>query len=169
MNEELEQYLKNLHLRKVCEIFDEEHERASKEQISYQDFLLRLLRPQWHAKQEQALEWRIRNARLPERWPLETFPFKEQTGVNHRQIMGFAELDFIPRAENKRGTRPRDGWRRPWTPTQLPSPASTWGDWRASRTGSGAARGSTCWPFRAALGSGIRPPHPLIPNRGARR
>jgi DNA replication protein DnaC len=100
MNEELEQYLKNLRLGKVCEIFDEEHERASKEQISYQDFLLRLLRPQWHAKQEQALEWRIRNARLPERWPLETFPFKEQTGVNRRQIMGFAELDFIPRAEN---------------------------------------------------------------------
>jgi DNA replication protein DnaC len=100
MNEELEQYLKNLHLRKIHEIFDEEHERAQKEQTSYQELFLRLLRPQWHAKQEQALEWRIKNARLPERWTLETFPFKKQTGVNRRQIKGFAELDFIPKAEN---------------------------------------------------------------------
>jgi DNA replication protein DnaC len=100
MNEELEQYLKNLHLRKIHEIFDEEHERAKEEQISYQELFLRLLRPQWHAKQEQALEWRIKNARLPERWTLETFPFKKQTGVNRRQIKSFAELDFISRAEN---------------------------------------------------------------------
>ena len=100
MNEEIEQYLRNLHLRKILEIFDEEHERAQKEQISYQELLLRLLRPQWHAKQEQALEWRIKNARLPERWTLESFPFKKQTGVNRRQMKGFAELDFISKTEN---------------------------------------------------------------------
>ena len=100
MNEEIEQYLRNLHLRKILEIFDEEHERAQKEQISYQELILRLLRPQWHAKQEQALEWRIKNARLPERWTLESFPFKKQTGVNRRQMKGFAELDFISKTEN---------------------------------------------------------------------
>ena len=58
------------------------------------------MRPQWHAKQEQALQWRIKNAKLPERWTLETFPFKTQTGVNRRQIKTFAELDFIARSEN---------------------------------------------------------------------
>jgi len=34
--------------------------------------LLRLARAQWHARQEGALEWRIRRANLPERWSLET-------------------------------------------------------------------------------------------------
>lgn len=100
MTEELDQLLKNLHLRKIREIVDDELQRAKREQIPYQEFLLRLVRPQWFAKQEQALEWRIKNARLPERWTLETFPFKNQPGVKARQIKGFAELDFIPRAEN---------------------------------------------------------------------
>jgi len=100
MTEELEQLLKNLHMKKITEILEEETQRADHDQIPYQEFLLRLMRPQWYAKQEQALEWRIKNAKLPERWTLETFPFKTQTGVNRRQIKTFAELDFIARSEN---------------------------------------------------------------------
>lgn len=100
MSEELDQLLKNLRLKKIHEILDDELRRAEREQVPYQEFLLRLVRPQWYAQQEKALEWRIKNARLPERWTLETFPFKKQPGVRMRQIKGFAELDFVPRAEN---------------------------------------------------------------------
>ena len=100
MTEELEQLLKNLHLKKILAILDDETQRADRDQIPYQEFLLRLVRPQWHAKQENALEWRIKNAKLPERWTLESFPFKIQTGVNRRQIKTFAGLDFIAKAEN---------------------------------------------------------------------
>lgn len=100
MNEELEQLLKGLRLRKILEIGDEEIRRAEKEQMTYHEFLLRLVRPQWHAKQQQALEWRIKRAALPELFTLETFPYKKQPGVNRRQIRTLAELDFIPRAEN---------------------------------------------------------------------
>ena len=49
---------------------------------------------------EHALEWRIRNAKLPERWSLDTFPFARQPGVNRKQIRTFAELDFVPKKEN---------------------------------------------------------------------
>ena len=45
-------------------------------------------------------EWRIQRAKLPERWTLETFPFARQPGVNRKQIRGFAELEFIAKAEN---------------------------------------------------------------------
>ena len=100
MTEELEQFLKGLRLRKILEIVDDEIRRADKEQIPYHEFLLRLVRPQWHAKQQQALEWRIKRATLPELFTLETFPYKKQPGVNRRQIRTLAELDFIPRAEN---------------------------------------------------------------------
>lgn len=100
MTEELEQLLKNLRLHRMREILDGELQLAERDQPSYQDFLLRLLRPQWHAKNEQALEWRIRRARLPERWTLESFPFKKQTAISQRQILTLAELDFIQRAEN---------------------------------------------------------------------
>src|SRR5579864_7236158 len=100
MTEELEQVLKNLRLRRILEIYDEQLKAADKEDISYSEFLTRLVRAQWHARQEGALEWRIRRANLPERLSLETFPFARQPGVNRKQIRTFAELEFIAKAEN---------------------------------------------------------------------
>lgn len=100
MNEELEQLLKNLRLKRILEIYEEQLKTAEKQEISYTEFFVRLMRDQWHARQETALEWRIRQANLPERWSLETFPFARQPGVNRRQIRSFAELEFIAKAEN---------------------------------------------------------------------
>jgi len=100
MNDELEQLLKNLKLKRILEIYDEQLKAAEKEEVSYSEFSTRLMRTQWHARQETALEWRIRQANLPERWSLETFPFARQPGVNRRQIRAFAELDFVAKAEN---------------------------------------------------------------------
>jgi DNA replication protein DnaC len=100
MTEDLEQLFKNLNLRRTAEIFDDEIRKAERDQPTYEDFTLRLMRPQWHAKNDQALEWRIRRAKLPERWTIESFPFKKQPGVSQRQIKTLAELDFIARAEN---------------------------------------------------------------------
>jgi DNA replication protein DnaC len=100
MNEELQQLLKNLKLRRMLDIYDEQLRAADKEDISYTEFVTRLMRAQWHARQEHALEWRILNAKLPERWSLDTFPFPRQPGVNRKQIRAFAELDFIDKKEN---------------------------------------------------------------------
>ena len=68
INEELEQLLKNLKLRRILDIYDEQLRAAEKEDASYTEFVTRLVRAQRHARQEHALEWRIRNAKLPERW-----------------------------------------------------------------------------------------------------
>jgi DNA replication protein DnaC len=100
MTEELEQLLKNLKLRRLLEIYEEQLRAAEKEDVTYSEFVTRLVRAQWHHRQESALEWRIRCARLPERWSLETFPFARQPGVSRKQIRGFAELEFIAKAEN---------------------------------------------------------------------
>jgi DNA replication protein DnaC len=98
--DELDQLLKVLHLNKIRQIVDDELAHAEKKQLSYQEFLLRLVRAEWHAKQESALNWRIKRAALPEQWTLESFPFKRQPGVSRRQIAGLASLDFVARAEN---------------------------------------------------------------------
>src|SRR5262250_3623739 len=100
MTEELEQLLKNLKLRRMLEIYEEQLRTAEKQDISYAEFLTHLLRAQWHYRQEKALEYRIRRANLPERWSLETFPFDRQPGVSRKLIRSFAELDFIAKAEN---------------------------------------------------------------------
>jgi DNA replication protein DnaC len=108
---------------------------------SYADFLARLLREELHAQQERSLEHRIRRARLPERWALETFPFEKQPGVRKAVIQQLASLDFIPRAENlvligetgvgktgiASGLRPRISSTRctPRSPTARPESFST--------------------------------------------
>lgn len=100
MNEELQQLLKNLRLGRILDIYDEQLRAADKEDVSYTEFVTRLLRAQWHARQEHVLESHIRNAKLPERWSLDTFPFQRQPGVNRKQIRSFAELEFIAKKEN---------------------------------------------------------------------
>jgi DNA replication protein DnaC len=99
-NDDLEQLLKNLHLKRIAEIIEEEIADAEKHDRTYRDFLTRLMRAQWHHRQETALSWRIQKAKLPENWTLESFPWKKQPGISQRQIRTFAELDFIPKAEN---------------------------------------------------------------------
>jgi len=100
ITEEIRQLLLNLHLRRIEVIYDEEVQKAEADGSTFNELFVRLLRAQYHHRQETALAWRIRRAEIPEQWTLESFPFKLQPGVSQKQIRTFAELDFIPRAEN---------------------------------------------------------------------
>jgi len=100
MNDELDQLLKNLHLKKIHEIVGDELGHAERDQLSYSEFLVRLLRAQWHFRQESALAYRIKTARMPEQWTIESFPFKRQPEVPRRTIRELAGLDFVATAYN---------------------------------------------------------------------
>src|SRR6266540_5181221 len=100
MSEELPQLLQNLHLRKMAQIITAELAAASKSSPSYTDFLARLLRAEWLSQQERKMQARIKLARIPELWTIESFPFKQQPGVSRRQLRELAELEFIPKAVN---------------------------------------------------------------------
>jgi len=100
VNDDIDQLLKNLKLRRLREIISDELERAEKVKPSYSEFIARVLREEYQHQQERFLEYRIDRANLPERWTLETFPWKEQPGVSKAQIEQLAELGFIPRAAN---------------------------------------------------------------------
>src|SRR5262249_34888747 len=100
MTDEIEQLLRNLHLRQIAAIIDDELVHAEKHQLSYSAFLARLLRAQYTHPQEPARTWRIKQARLTEAWTIESFQFKRQPGVNPKQIRTLAELEFVAKAEN---------------------------------------------------------------------
>ena len=119
MNEDLQQLLANLKLRRAAEVYEDHLRAAEKEDVTYSEFLSRLLRAQWQSSQETSLERRIQRARLPERWSLETFPFARQPGVSRKQIRAFAELDFVSKAEKHRLHRPHG--RRQIRPRLRPS------------------------------------------------
>jgi DNA replication protein DnaC len=100
MNDELDHLLERLSLKRVHEILDDELQVAQDNHSSYSDFLARLLRSELAARKIRSLEYRIRQARMPERWAIETFPFDRQPGVNPAVIRELAGLDFIPAARN---------------------------------------------------------------------
>jgi len=100
MNDDLDQLLRSLRLKKIAEIFEQEVAKAEKEDLPVKKLLARLFRAEWQSRQENALTWRIKRAAMPQQWTLESFPFKRQPGVNQKQIRTLAELDFIPKGEN---------------------------------------------------------------------
>jgi DNA replication protein DnaC len=100
MKDNLHQLLASLKLRKVAEIYDKELAKSEKSGEPFSRLFARLMRAQWNDQQERALTSRIKRAKLPEEWTLESFPFKKQPGVSQRQIRTLAELDFIPKSEN---------------------------------------------------------------------
>jgi DNA replication protein DnaC len=75
MNDDLEQLIKSLRLNRIGQIIDRELDRALQKKVSYSDFLCRLLREEYLAKQDRSMQYRIKQACLPEQWTLESFPF----------------------------------------------------------------------------------------------
>ena len=100
LTDEIRQLLDSLHLRRMGECFEQEMQKPDADGLTFGELFARLLRAQYHHRQESALAWRIRRAGIPEQWTLESFPYKLQPGVSQRQIRTFAELDFVGRAEN---------------------------------------------------------------------
>ncbi len=94
-DDELDQLLKNLGLHRVREILSRELDRATAQGSSHRDFLARLMREQNGYRKERQFQYRLGQARLPERWALETFPFARQPGVQASQIRQLGELDFL--------------------------------------------------------------------------
>jgi DNA replication protein DnaC len=98
--DELDQLLVSLKLPRIREIIARELESATKSQPSYSAFAARLLREELQDRQRRSVEYRIKQARLPERWSIETFPFKRQPSLRASAIRELAGLDFVARAAN---------------------------------------------------------------------
>jgi len=100
MDDDLDQLLKSLKLRRAREVLDDHLERAEQDGPSYADFLRKLLRTEYQDQQMRFLSYRIRRAKLPEHWALESFPWDRQPGVQRAVIEQLARLDFLDRAGN---------------------------------------------------------------------
>lgn len=100
MIEKIHTHLDALKLRKMREVLAVELRQAQNNKPSYSAFLLSLLRQEHEDKRRRALESRLKRARLPEQWSLDTYPWHIQTCISQKQHYQFAELDFIDRAEN---------------------------------------------------------------------
>ncbi|MBF0260583.1 MAG: ATP-binding protein [Magnetococcales bacterium] len=89
-----------LQLKGMASVLERELMRAEREGTSVSEVLERLLMEESRHRQEQSMAYRLRQARMPWDWSLESFPFQRQPGVSQAQIRQLASLAFLKRAEN---------------------------------------------------------------------
>jgi len=98
--ERLHALLHELNFKGMERVLDAELDRSEREGAPAAELVQRLLAEQASYQRERAMVNRVARARLPWQWTIDTFPFKQQPGVNKAQIQGLAGLDFVRRAEN---------------------------------------------------------------------
>jgi len=96
----LEQLLQELHLKGMEKALGPVLTNAEKSGLSVQEVIYALLLEEKKHRQERSLQYRIKQAKLPYEWTLESFPFQLQPSIDKSRIMGLAGLNFIQRGDN---------------------------------------------------------------------
>jgi DNA replication protein DnaC len=98
---DLAYYLKRLRLPRVGEYLDKISQQAAEDDWSYEAFLTTLLELEVFARDQAALERRIKAARFPSRSKsLENFDFTFQTSVRKQVMLHLASLRFVELGHN---------------------------------------------------------------------
>lgn len=100
MKEQIHKLLDQLKLKGMQERFDETIAQAQKRNRTTHWVLKTLLTEEYRYRQERSQANRLKQAKIPWDWTLETFPFDKQPGVSAHQIRELANLDFMDRCDN---------------------------------------------------------------------
>ncbi len=99
MRDKIVELLETLKFKGMAEALDSQITLAENG-TAVQDIIYNLLREEHSFRQERSMQNRLRNAKMPWDWTLNSFPFDQQPDVNKNQIMTLAGLDFLQRGEN---------------------------------------------------------------------
>lgn len=101
MDEELERMLTYLRLTHLKAHWDEVVNTARKKRISHVRLLREVIEAEVATKRANARERRIRLARIPELWRMETFPFERQPNLGRKKILSiYDDFAFVEKAQN---------------------------------------------------------------------
>lgn len=92
--------LENLGLGQAAITLDAQLDHAGRNEITYLEFLNRLLMDESDFRRKRSEETRLKLSRLPMKKTLDEFDFKFQPGIDERQIRELATLSFVHRQEN---------------------------------------------------------------------
>lgn len=100
MQEHLHTLIDRLRLKGMAACLDQVLSEAQHNGTALQDVLATLLRAEYQDRMGRALNSRIKSAKMPWEWSIDTFPFQQQPDINKPQIMSLTKLDFIKQFEN---------------------------------------------------------------------
>jgi len=92
--------LERLRLQRMAEVLQRVCEEASREHLSYLDFLDQLLQEEQNARDARNVEIKTRLARLPYHKTMADFDYSFQPSVDKKHIAELLTLRFIEQAEN---------------------------------------------------------------------
>lgn len=101
MNEELRDRLKYLRLGGLLGDWDQTLERARKGRYSHVRLLSEVVEREYKLKRENARQYRIRRAHIPEELVMETYPFDKQPRLNRKAVLSIYDaFDYMANAQN---------------------------------------------------------------------
>jgi DNA replication protein DnaC len=101
INSDLAFYIKRLRVPRLSDHLDRVTRQATEEDWSYEEFLTALLESEVFARDQTALERRIKKARFPSRAKtLENFDFTYQTSVRKQVLLHLASMRFVELGHN---------------------------------------------------------------------
>jgi len=92
--------LENLGLAQAALTLDSHLDYAARSEITYLEFINRLLEDEVDFRRKRSEETRLKLSRLPQKKTLDDFDFSFQPSIDERQIRELATLSFIHRQEN---------------------------------------------------------------------
>jgi DNA replication protein DnaC len=101
MNEEITKKLKYLHLSGLLVNWDHYLSTARKGNYSHVRLLEHVIDQEYMIKMENARKSRLKRAKMPEPFVMETFPFNRQPKLNRKKIMGLYDaFDYMTKSRN---------------------------------------------------------------------
>jgi len=101
MNETLAQQLKFLRLSGLLARWDELLNTAAQSNLSPARFLTRVIEEEYRLKGEAARQQRLKLAKIPEPWVMDTFPFERQPKLNKKKTLAlYDSMAFLRDKQN---------------------------------------------------------------------
>jgi DNA replication protein DnaC len=101
MDEEILGWLRYLRLTNLAARWDEYTDRAQKDGLSPVRFLRHVVEEEWRAKRDHARERRLRQARIPEIFRIETYPFDKQPRAPKKRLLAvYDAFEFVEKRQN---------------------------------------------------------------------
>jgi DNA replication protein DnaC len=96
----VEDLLRALKLKAVLAVYEEITERAAKNNLQYEEYLVPLLEEEVKRRQEASIKAKVGKAKFPFIKTMEEFDFSFQPGLKERKVINLASLQFIEKKEN---------------------------------------------------------------------
>ncbi len=101
MNDTLAQQLKFLRLPGLLARWDEHLKAAAQSNLSQARFLTRVIEEEYRLKCDQARQQRLKHAKIPELWVMDTFPFSRQPKLNKKKVLAlYDSMAFLKDKQN---------------------------------------------------------------------